>query len=158
VRGIAVNCRKAFRKAKRGQALIESTISIILFTMLLATMVSFCVYLYMQQAIVTVAREGARQASLTDDLANNTDSVEQYVKDEVRSLTGQNFDNGTGSIMVDGPLPSTSNPNINVVTVSIDYSIPNPIPIGSFMTALGGDGTAFNSIPVAASATMRYED
>lgn len=151
------------RRAERGQAIIESIASIILFALLLALVMSITVYLYFQQALVTCAREGARMASLnttmaTDEAAGKAEIVD-YVEDEVRSLTGQSFDNGEGDVDVSGPSESASQtPGERTVTVTITYNMQNPLGIEAFINALGGDGSAFGTIPVAASATMRYEE
>lgn len=156
--------RKHFRRrAERGQAIIESIASIILFAMLLALVMTVTVYLYFQQALVTCAREGARMASLNTTMATDEASAEDdiiaYVEDEVRALTGQTFDNGEGTIEVVGPsMSANQTPGQRTVTVTITYNMQNPIGVAGFINALGGDGSAFGTIPVTATATMRYEE
>lgn len=150
------------RKAASGQAVIESIGSIILFTILLAIMMTMVVYLYFQQALVTAAREGARQAALNSSLGNaatqNTgiSYVQQYVKDEVKSLTGQTYDASKATITV---TPPTGVQGQRTVNVTITWRIQNPLAgVTTLIGDLGGNGNAFNWIPVSAGASMRYEE
>ncbi len=158
--------RKGFRhKAASGQVVIESIASIIIFTILLATVMSITVYLYFQQALVTAARDGARQASLNTALGTvSTESagmtfVENYVANEIEQLTGQVSSPGNSTITVVPPSDSpVQTPGQRTVSVTIQWQMKNPIGIAGFLNALGADGSAFDTIPVGATATMRYEE
>jgi hypothetical protein len=153
------------RKAEAGQAVIESIASIIIFTLMLGLVMCISVYLYFQQAIVTAAREGARQASLNTALGSSgseqsgIDSVQAYVADEVQKLTGQTFSPTVATINVSPPSASADQtPGKRQVTVSIVWNMANPVTVGNMAAAFGGNADTFNNIPVSASATMRYEE
>lgn len=156
-----MRCVSRRLKAHKGQAIIESTVSIILFAMLIALVMTVTLYLYIQQAMVTAAREGARMASLNADMATDeaagTTTVKEYVKNEIAALTGQTATDD--DITVLGPSSSANQTaGERTVTVSINYTMDNPVNIAGFINALGGDGSAFDNIPVQSSATMRYEE
>jgi hypothetical protein len=149
----------------RGQAILESIFGIIMFTIILTLTMSITAYLYFQQAMVTAAREGARQAALNTEIGTSaTESagiayVRSYVIDEVKHLTGQTFDSDIATITVIPPSQSEDQtPGQRMVSVSINWQMKNPINISGFLNALGADGSAFDTIPVKAMATMRYEE
>ena len=153
------------RKRASGQAIIESLASIIIFTILLALIVSISAYLYFQQALVTAAREGARQASLNASMgSSSTESsgiaaVQAYVSNEVLQLTGQDFSTSSATITVVPPSQSANQtPGQRTVNVQITWNMKNPIGIAGFLKALGTNASALDTIPVVASATMRYEE
>jgi hypothetical protein len=153
------------RQAAIGQAVIESIASIIMFTLMLGFVMCISVYLYFQQALVTAAREGARQASLNAEIGTATteqsgiDTVQAYVADEVKKLTGQTYSPGVATITVTPPSASADQtPGKRQVTVSIDWTMSNPVTVGNMAAAFGGNADTFNKIPVHASATMRYEE
>lgn len=151
------------RKAASGQVVVESIASIIIFTIMISIVMSITIFLYFQQALTTAAREGARQASLNADLGsgvseqNGLNTVETYIKSEIRQLTGQSFDPSIATITVIPPSDSASQVSGNRdVTVQISWKMKNPIGIASMLGAMGVDASAFDNIPVGSSATMRY--
>jgi len=153
------------RAAESGQAVIESIASIIIFTLMLGMVMCISVYLYFQQALVTAAREGARQASLNSELGSSgsqqdgIDSVQTYVGTEVQKLTGQAYSPDVATITVTPPSASADQtPGKREVTVSIVWTMTNPVSVGNMAAAFGGNADTFNRIPVSASATMRYEE
>lgn len=153
------------RKARSGQVIVESIASIIIFTILLSLIMSISVYLYFQQALVTTAREGARQASLNSELGSTSTQatgisyVTSYVQNEFLQLTGQSYSSSMATITVTPPSASTNQtPGYRTVTVSIDWKMKNPIGIANLLNAMHMDGSAFDTIPCHASATMRYEE
>jgi uncharacterized protein (UPF0333 family) len=153
------------RKRKSGQAIVESIFGILIFTILLALIMSITAYLYFQQALVTAAREGARQASLNSDIgAPGTENagvtyVKNYVIDEIQKLTGQVYSSTTATITISPPSQSPNQTNgKRMVIVTIDWKMKNPVNIAGLLNALGTDGSAFDVIPVYATATMRYEE
>jgi len=153
------------RKAARGQVVVESIVSIIIFTIMLSLIMSISVYLYFQQALVTTAREGARQASLNADLAAGSTQaaginyVTSYVKNEFLQLTGQSYDSSMATITVTPPSASANQtPGYRTVAVTIDWKMKNPIGIAKMLNAMKVDGSAFDTIPCHATATMRYEE
>jgi hypothetical protein len=153
------------RKAASGQAIIESIASIIIFTLMLGLVMCISVYLYFQQALVTAAREGARQASLNAELGSGSteqsgiSTVQNYVADEIRQLTGQTYSPSVATITVTPPSSSADQtPGKRQVTVSIVWNMTNPVTVGNMAAVFGGNADTFNNIPVSASATMRYEE
>jgi hypothetical protein len=154
---------KIHRKAAKGQAVIESIASIILFTMMLGLVMAITVYLYFQQALVTAAREGARQAALNADIGsagsegNGIGTVQNFVINQVQQTTGQTL--AAADITVTPPSASPDQtPGNRTVNVQITWNMTNPVGVGNFVEALGGDGEPFKTIPVSATATMRYEE
>lgn len=157
--------RRVIRQSARGQVVVESIVSIIIFTMMLAFIMSFSVYLYFQQALVTTAREGARQASLNSDLGSTTTQsnginyVTNYVENEFKQLTGQTYSATMATITVTPPSASANQtPGYRTVAVTINWKMKNPIGIAAMLNAMKIDGSAFDTIPCYATATMRYEE
>jgi len=151
--------------AAKGQVVVESIVSIILFTIMISLVMSFSVYLYFQQALVTTAREGARQASLNSSLGSTSTQaagvsyVSGYVQDEFQQLTGQTYDATMATITVSPPSASANQtPGYRTVSVTIDWKMKNPVRISNLLSAMKIDGSAFDTIPCHASATMRYEE
>ena len=153
------------RKAQSGQVVIEVIGSIIIFTIMLALVMSISVYLYFQQALVTAAREGARQASLNSQLGTAASegagvaAVEAQIQNNIRQLTGQEYSPTVATITVIPPSDSAvQTPGSRTVRVNIQWQMTNPVGIAGLLDALGTDGSAFKTIPVWATATMRYEE
>lgn len=153
------------RKAASGQVVVESIVSIIIFVIMLSLIMSISIYLYFQQALVTTAREGARQASLNSSLgASGTQQaginyVTTYVQDEFRQLTGQTYSPSVATITVTPPSASAVQTlGYRTVTVTINWNMQNPIGISNMLNAMHIDGSAFDTIPCRATATMRYEE
>ncbi len=148
-----------------GQAIIEMIGGMIIFTLLLAMVMSLSMYLYFQQALVTAAREGARHASLNNNLGSTStertgiSEIQSYVTTSIRNLTGQTVSPSVATITVSPPSESASQTIGNrTVTVSIQWRMTNPLGVANFLNALGANGDNFRTFPVAASATMRYEE
>lgn len=148
-----------------GQAIIEMIGGMIIFTLLLTMVMSLSMYLYFQQALITAAREGARHASLNNNLASTSTEqagiteVQNYVTTSIRNLTGQTVTPSVATITVSPPSDSASQTAGNRnVTVSIQWRMTNPLGVANFLNALGANGENFRTFPVAASATMRYEE
>jgi hypothetical protein len=153
------------RPAQSGQVVIEVIVGIIIFTIMLALVMSISVYLYFQQALVTAAREGAREASLNNEIglggseAAGTANIRAYVENTIEKLTGQEATPGVATITVIPPSQSPNQTSGNrTVTVNIQWQMQNPIGIGNMLDALGTDGDRFKTFPVYATATMRYEE
>jgi hypothetical protein len=127
---------------------VESIVSIIVFVIMLSLIMSISIYLYFQQALVTTAREGARQASLNSDMGTSGNQqagmnyVSTYVQNEFKQLTGQTYTPTMATITVIPPSASANQTlGYRTVTVTIDWKMKNPI-----------------GIPCHATATMRYEE
>lgn len=153
------------RPAKSGQVVIEVIVGIIIFTIMLALVMSISVYLYFQQALVTAAREGAREASLNNEIGlggselAGTAAIRAYVENTIKKLTGQEATAGVATITVIPPSQSPNQTSGNrTVTVNIEWKMQNPLGISGMLTALGAKGEHFKTFPVYATATMRYEE
>lgn len=149
--------------ARKGQAIVELCGNVIIFTIMVALMTTLSSVLYMQHILVTAAREGARAASLSEDFANDDDAagiaaVQQRVKDMILQTAGQTLDGSNSTI--DVTPPDAADPyGSRTVTVDITYTMENPIPIAGFIEGLsGGDYSALQSLPMNATATMRFEE
>ncbi len=159
--------KKYTARCAKGQAVIETIASIIIFVIMLALIISISVYLYVQHAMISAARESCRMASLNSGYADEATQAtaitetEEYVLAAIESLTGQtpSADPDSGNIEITVSPPDLSlAAGDKTITVTIDYQMENPIPIDEFLSALGADGDAFGTIPVHATATMRYEE
>jgi hypothetical protein len=152
--------KRRSRSAASGQVVIESIASLLIFTIMLAVIMTITMWLYLQQALVTSAREGARQASLNAELAGaatksaGVGAVKAYVQNTVRSLTGQDID--PSQITVTGPTGAT--PGQRTVAVTLSMTLKNPLGVAALFDALGTSGAKFDNIPMSASATLRYEE
>jgi Flp pilus assembly protein TadG len=155
---------EAVKNAKRkGQAVIELTVSIVIFAIMLCIISSLSMYLYVQHAVVSAAREGARYAAVSQDFENGDDAdgitaVKGEVIDFFDATTGQTLE--LDDITVTPPQDPDDVPvGQRTVTVTVEYDMTNPIPIGDFLEDLGvSDASSLKEIPVAASATMRFEE
>jgi len=148
-------------KSQKGQGVIEIIGSLIVFTIMLSLMMSVSVYLYIQHAMVSVAREGARSASLNtkigDTATTNAGITETrtYVKNSAQAIAGSTLTDGEITVT---PPSAGGTLGQRTVTVTINHSMTNPVNIAGMLDALGADGEAFRNIPVSATATMRYEE
>lgn len=147
------------RRSRSGQAVVELCFSIIMFTIMLAMIATLCLYLYMQNSVITAAREGARVAASDINFQSSSTSstaitnVQNHVISFFQQTTGQTL--GSGNISVTGPSGSTTGYRNMVVTVT--YTLTNPINISGFMQALGA-GPGLGSFNLSATATTRYEE
>lgn len=152
---------KCSSTSQKGQGVIEIIGSLIIFTIMLSLMMSVSVYLYIQHAMVSVAREGTRSASLNTKLGETATSnagiseTRTFVKNSALQIAGSTLTDG--EITVTPPSP-TGTLGQRTVTVTINHTMNNPVNIAGFLEALGADGEEFRHIPVSATATMRYEE
>ena len=158
----------AKRAKSKGQAVIELTLSTIMFTILVTLVASVSIYLYVQHSVVSAAREGVRVASTDPNFesggnqAQGITDVKNRVKDFMASATGQTLDDSNSEIDVTPP-DATDPQGQRTVQVQVTYTMQNPIPIADFIAAVGSSGSAdsnnpLKEIPVTATATMRFEE
>jgi len=158
---MAVRHKTPRRSCRKGQSIIELTASLIMFVVMIALIFSISAYLYVQHAMVSAAREGARTASLNTDIgdadtqAEGVETVEDYVVTAVQNLTGLVIEEE--SVTVTPPDPAAAQGN-RTVTVQINYAMENPMPVAALLQALGASGEGLDVIPVVSTATMRYEE
>lgn len=152
--------KKITRKRHQGQAIIELILGIIMFVLMSGTIISISTYLFVQHAVVSAVREGARSASFNSDLSGSNpqvgiDAVRISVQNFMTQTTGINLTSGMITVVPPDPAGTFGQRS---VSVTIRYPMPNPLPIGAFMNALGANGTPFNQFNVVARAMMRYEE
>mgnify|MGYP001329421991 CR=1 FL=1 len=132
------------RQQQSGQAMIEMIFSIVMFGFMMAGIASMSTYLYLQHAMVTAAREGARMAAINPDLGDpGTESigisdVQDHVQAMVASTVGIPLE--AGDIAVTAPSAADAIGERSV-SVNIDYEIPNPLPVGSDTFNLHSEAT-----------------
>lgn len=151
-----------YEGGQAGQASIELVMSLLMFVMMLGTLLSLSMYMYMHHNFLTAAKEGARAAAAESKLGSQAtyDEGVQNVKDRVSefvgSTTGIDLDPVT-DIIVDGPNPTGNGDQTVTVTVTHDFE--NPIQIRTFMNRLsGGSAEGLDTFTISDNATMRYEE
>lgn len=156
----AAACQRR-QRAHKGQAVLESIAGIIIFVVMMALMANVSVYLYMQNALTTAAREGARKAAMStglsgSDLAGATAAIKDHVQDVFATATGQLIDDA--NIQIDAP-DSQAAQGDRDVQVSVTFEYETPIDISGFVTAFGEeDGASSGTFDMTASAKMHYEE
>lgn len=147
----------------QGQAMVELCGSVIIFAIMAALMTSLSIVLYMQHVVITAAREGARTGAVSTAFANNNEqaginAVNSKVSEVIQQMAGQSLTAENSDIEVTAP--DDGDPyGERTVRVTVTYNMTNPIPIGSFIEGMsGGDQSGLKSIPITASASMRYEE
>lgn len=123
---------------QRGAALVELAFSMLLLVLILFGTIEFGRVMYTRNNLNLAAREGARRASVTKDLATSTASVVSYV------MTLPDTTGATVSVAM-VPDPSGSGTNVNV-TVSKPFTSAVPLLIPSLA-----------SLTLTGQAQMRYE-
>jgi hypothetical protein len=147
-------------KCRKGQAVLELIPSLVMFVTMLSVIFTLCIYLYFQNILITAAREGARVASLTPELATTgqleagRSAVIAAVQNFMQQTTGQQLT--PEQIEVTAPSGTFGE---RTVKVAIDYNLTSPVPIPDMSSDYNGDpSTLYHSIPLSASATMHYEE
>jgi hypothetical protein len=144
-------------RRRRGQAAVEIIPVIFLFVCMLTGLVGISIYLYLQHALITAAREGARIGALDPDLGGvsqqaGIERIRERVQEIMAGSTGQNVPDSDIAVTPPDPTAATGDRQVRVV---IDYRMPNPLQISKTLT---GDDSGDATINLHASATMRYEE
>lgn len=156
--------RKSFRhgkysRAEKGQAVVETVVSMIIFSFMVGGIAALSAYLYMQHSLVSAARFGSRKASINSDIGNgNFAQGEQDITDDVidfwAATTGQEIT--ADDVTVDGP--NGAQQGERTVTVTVNYELQNPVNFDGALQAIGAGPSGLGQIEMAASATMHYEE
>lgn len=153
-------CTAKTKHATQGQAAVEMVMSVLMFVIMLAMVMSLSLYLYVQHTLFTAAREGARIAAVDPSFGNaattstGTANVQSWVQNFVSSSTGIQLNNS--NITVSGPTGATGSRNI---TVTLNYTFQNPVQVLTLLNRLGGgSATGLDTITMSSNATMRYEE
>lgn len=152
--------RKKANRAHKGQAAVEMVMSVLMFVIMLAMVMSISLYLYVQHTLLTAAREGARIAAVDPNFGSagttsvGTANVQAWVRNFVSSGTGIALANN--NITVAGPTGAAGSRNI---TVTLNYTFQNPVQVLTLLNRLGGGAaTGLDTITMSSNATMRYEE
>jgi hypothetical protein len=145
---------------RAGQASIELVMSLLMFVMMLGSLLSLSMYMYINHSFLTASKEGARTAAVETNLANAStystglSNVRTWVKSFVSSSTGIQL--ADSNITLTGP---TGTYGSRTVAVTVTYNFQNPVQIRTFMNRLGGgSATGLDTFTITNTATMRYEE
>ncbi len=159
-----LNVKNRLRTCFKGQATVELMFSIMMFVSMLGTLIMVSLYLYMSNTLLTAAKEGARVASINQDLAatqgsttynDGVSAVQSWVQSFMQTSSGIVLP--TSDVSVSGP---TGTVGSRTVQVTVSYQFQDPLAIRTFMSELGGHGTSsgLDTYTLTNSATMRYEE
>jgi hypothetical protein len=152
---------KLLPKGHKGQGVLELIPTLILFCLMLAMLTSVCLYLYLQNVTITVARESARFASLNAELgtasteANGRSAVQTKTTQMVYKSIGQTVD--PSNVEVSAPTGSFGE---RIVSVRVNLDIPNPVVVPDLSAEFNGEPgkRLFETIPLTAEASAHYEE
>jgi hypothetical protein len=150
--------------AQKGQAAIELVLSLLLFVMMLGTLMSLSLYLYISHTFLAASKEGARVAAVDSRFLNAgtqaaaTANVRTWVKNFVQSSC--NMALADSDIQVTPPAGVVGQ---RTVTVTVAKQFDNPIQIRTFMdklsnTSNSGSSTNLDRFTISNTATLRYEE
>jgi len=155
------SCRSRLYTATEGQGIIEMIASLLMFMLLISLVVNISTYLYVQHSMVTAAREGARVASLNEDIGSPSSAssgitdVRDHVIDMVSSTTGITLANN--NITVTPPDPSEPTGE-RTVSVEISMTFDQILPSAEFASAISQSSVEEETPLLHAEATMHYEE
>lgn len=129
------------KPAPRGQAIVETTLIIIILLMLVLGVVEYGWVMWVTNAVTSAAREGARVAAVTEDLASNTGDV---VTRAQQVLTNAQL-TAPATVTINPVSPNRG--DMVAVTVQLTYT---PITGAPALINL-------NTFAVRRTTTMRYE-
>jgi Flp pilus assembly protein TadG len=153
-------CYDKPRHGCRGQGTVEMVGGIVVFTVMMAGLISFSLFLYMNHAFLTAVREGARYAATDSRMgtAGTVAAAQTAVKNRViqiiQASTGLTV--AAADITVSAPTGATIGQRN--VTVSVQYDYDAPFQLGTLISALGGGASDLDSYPIQAQTVMRYEE
>jgi hypothetical protein len=148
--------------AAAGQSVFEVIAGMLFMALLLTAVGSTSIYLYLQNTAATAVREGARMAALSSDVEADSANIIARVQAIMASASGQTVPSSAIAVVP----PSTSDAvGARQVTVSMNFDMPTPLNPGAVFGHFIGSGTVGQTdeglpvtVPLAASATMRYEE
>lgn len=149
------------RERQKGQAAVELVAQIVVFALMIVLVATLSFYLYIHHTLLTAAREGARTASVSDAFATNDNAtgigeVRDRVQELMLAAAGQTLTDGNITVT---PPDAAGTFGSRSVTVHIDYTITNPIPVNAFLQSITGNSyDNLEGFPVEAEASMRFEE
>jgi hypothetical protein len=149
--------------AQKGQSVFEVIAGMIFMALLLTAMGSTSIYLYLQNTASTAVREGARMAALSADVDGETGAIVARVQAIMASASGQTVPAAAITVV---PPDEADAVGERQVSVSMNYDMPTPLNPAAVFSKFTGGATIGNpdsealpvAVPLAASATMRYEE
>ena len=151
------------RGRQRGQASVDLVASQIMFSIMLASLVSISLFLYLNHAFATAAAIGGRVASSDVNIGNPTTfatgeaNVKTQVKQFIKSASGIELQNN--QITVTQPTGALGS---RQVKVSITHNVDSPIKVQSMMSQMAHPGQAppqdADKFAISSAATFHYED
>lgn len=147
------------RGAQGGQAIIELIAGLIMFSLLLVVITSMSAYLYLEHAVVTATREGARLAALStdlagDDIAGATDAVRTRVQQAMLAASGQAIPDEAITVI---PPDVSATTGQRTVEVQVNFSVDTPFNPGGILSGFNAASTPL-TVPLFGRAIMRYEE
>jgi hypothetical protein len=150
-------------RSAQGQGVFELVTGMLVFTLMTVIMGCISIYLMVEHAAISGAREGARLASLSSNVSNDTSAIVARVKSVVQASCGQILPNSSITVT---PPDSAATPGNRSVTVAIAYDMPTPLNASALAAAWTPPAdptkpppaTVGATVPVVAKATMRYEE
>lgn len=143
------NVIRGLRQSDHGQSLVEFSMILPIFLILIFALVDFGRGFYTWQVVTNAAREGARAAAVQSDSAT--------VDAKIRAAYCSNY---PSSCSLDSSKMTITKTNIqgargSEASVDISYAFSYVTPIGSFMKFIGGGSLAAPTI--SAHSSMRLE-
>jgi hypothetical protein len=142
---------KLFRKnrkaeGERGQALVEFSLIIPIFLLLVFAIVDFGMGLYSWITVTNAAREGARIGTVGADTA----TIKARVRDTAGNLDNENLTVDVTNAVDDGGDPGES------VSVHVDYQYHLITPVSSILNIISG-GSLGPTLDFSSTSEMRLE-
>lgn len=161
--GLIVSYKHLLSRRQKGQASVDIVASLIMFSIMLASLVSISLFLYLNHAFATAAAIGGRVASSDVNIGNPTTfatgeaNVKSQVKDFIKSASGIELENN--QISVTAPTGAIGN---RQVKVSITHNVDSPIKVQSMMSQMAHPGQpppeGADKFTISSAATFHYED
>jgi Flp pilus assembly protein TadG len=147
--GIAARALRRFRRTETGQALVEFTMILPIFLMLLFGLVDFGRGFYTWLLVTNAAREGARTAAVQSDAA----AIDSRIYDSF-------CDNYPSSCGLDPSKLSISKTNVqgargSAVEIDLAYDFEFATPLGEIMQFVSGG--SITAPTISAHSSMRLE-
>ena len=133
-------------EGERGQSLVEFTMIIPIFLLLVFAIVDFGMGLYSWIVVTNAAREGARVGTVGADTA----TITQRVRD-----TAGNLDNPNLTVVVTNAVDAGGDPGESV-SVNVDYEYHLITPVSSILGLVSG-GSLGPTLSFDATSEMRLE-
>lgn len=140
--------------SERGAEIIEFALVLPLLLALLAGIVDFGRMFQRLEVTTNAAREGARLASLPGYTQTDVQNrVRSYMNEGVSATAGSRT---TATRTIVTITPGGGGAAFQAARVAVSYS-DNYLVLGPIVSLLGGNGSAFSTITLSATSTMRLE-